>query len=160
MNIEMVLAYDHKQEISELFSEYTRMLVEGDSSFQEYLDIQHYDEEVDHLEMKYGMPAGRLYVVYCDGEAAGCIGLRKIDEQNCEMKRLYVRPQFRGNKIGEKLVRKIIAEAKEIGYTAMLLDTLPFLESALSLYEKNGFYRIECYNDSPVSTSIFMKLDL
>lgn len=160
MNMEMVLAYDHKQEIGELFSEYTNMLVEGESSFQKYLDIQHYDEEVEHLEAKYGMPEGRLYVVYCGGEAAGCIGLRKIDEQNCEMKRLYVRPRFRGNKIGEKLVQKIIADAKEIGYTAMLLDTLPFLKSALSLYEKAGFYRIDCYNDSPVSTSIFMKLDL
>lgn len=160
MNMEMVLAYEHKQEISDLFSEYTNMLVEGDSSFQAYLDLQHYDEEVEHLEMKYGMPEGRLYVVYCDGEAAGCIGLRKIDEQNCEMKRLYVRPRFRGKKIGAMLVQKIIEDAKEIGYTAMLLDTLPFLESALAVYEKAGFYRIGCYNDSPVSTSIFMKLDL
>ncbi len=160
MKMEMVLAYNHKEEIGELFSEYTNMLVEGESSFQEYLDIQHYDEEVEHLEAKYGMPEGRLYVVYCDGEAAGCIGLRKIDEQNCEMKRLYVRPRFRGNKIGEKLVQKIIEDAKEIGYTAMLLDTLPFLQSALSIYEKAGFYRIDCYNDSPVGTSIFMKLDL
>lgn len=160
MKIEIVLAYDHQQEIRELFSEYTGMLVAGDSSFQEYLDLQHFDDEVDHLEVKYGMPYGRLYVVYCDGQAAGCIGLRRIDEQNCEMKRLYVRPQFRGNKIGEKLVQKIIGDAKEIGYAAMLLDTLPFLENAVRIYQKIGFYTIDCYNDSPVSTSIFMKLDL
>ena len=160
MKIEIVLAYDHQQEIRELFSEYTSMLVAGDSSFQAYLDLQHFDDEVDHLEVKYGMPEGRLYVVYCDGQAAGCIGLRRIDEQNCEMKRLYVRPQFRGNKIGEKLVQKIIGDAKEIGYAAMLLDTLPFLESAIAVYEKAGFYNISCYNDSPVRTSIFMKLNL
>ena len=160
MKIEIVLAYDHQQEVRELFSEYTGMLVAGDSSFQEYLDLQHFDDEVDHLEVKYGMPYGRLYVVYCDGQAAGCIGLRRIDEQNCEMKRLYVRPQFRGNKIGEKLVQKIIGDAREIGYAAMLLDTLPFLESAVRIYQKIGFYTIDCYNDSPVSASIFMKLDL
>lgn len=160
MKIEIVLAYDHQQEIRELFSEYTSMLVAGDSSFQAYLDLQHFDDEVNHLEVKYGMPYGRLYVAYCDGQAAGCIGLRRIDEQNCEMKRLYVRPQFRGNKIGEKLVQRIIEDAKAIGYAAMLLDTLPFLESALAVYEKAGFYNISCYNDSPVRTSIFMKLDL
>lgn len=88
------------------------------------------------------------------------MGLRRIDEQNCEMKRLYVRPQFRGNKIGEKLVQRIIGDAREIGYAAMLLDTLPFLESAVRIYQKIGFYTIDCYNDSPVSASIFMRLDL
>ena len=65
-------------------------------SFKKYLDIQNYDEEIEHLEMKYGMPYGRLYLIYCDEKLAGCIGLRKIDNQNCEMKRLYIRPEFRG----------------------------------------------------------------
>ena len=160
MSIEIVEGYEHPQEIGMLFSEYTNMLIENDSSFKKYLDIQHYDEEIEHLETKYGLPYGRLYLVYCDGEAAGCIGLRKIDEQNCEMKRLYVRPEFRGKKIGEQLVRKIITDAKEIGYSYMLLDTLPFLENAILMYKKFGFYEIESYNDSPMCTSIYMKLDL
>lgn len=160
MSIEIVQGYEHPQEIGMLFSEYTNMLIENDSSFKKYLDIQHYDEEIKHLETKYGLPYGRLYLVYCDGEAAGCIGLRKIDEHNCEMKRLYVRPEFRGKKIGEQLVRKIITDAKEIGYSYMLLDTLPFLENAILMYKKFGFYEIESYNDSPISTSIYMKLDL
>ena len=99
MSIEIVQGYEHIQKIGMLFSEYTNMLIENDSSFKKYLDIQHYDEEIKHLETKYGLPYGRLYLVYCDGEAAGCIGLRKIDEHNCEMKRLYVRPEFRGKKI-------------------------------------------------------------
>ncbi len=160
MKTKIIPAYDCKNEITQLFSEYTTMLIEGDSSFKKYLDIQNYDEELAHLEMKYGAPYGRLYLACCDGKAAGCIGLRKIDEANCEMKRLYVRPEFRGNKIGERLISKIITDAREIGYSAMLLDTLPFLESALYLYKKFGFYTIDSYNDSPVSTSIFMKLDL
>jgi len=160
MNIEIVPAYNHPQEIKTLFSEYTNMLIAGDRSFQKYLDIQNYDEEVNHLEIKYGAPSGRLYLALCDGKAAGCIGLKKIDKINCEMKRLYVRPEFRGNKLGEQLIQKIITDAREIGYTYMLLDTLPFLESAIYMYKKFGFYEVECYNDSPLSTSIFMKLDL
>ncbi|MGN1165153.1 MAG: GNAT family N-acetyltransferase [Lachnospiraceae bacterium] len=158
--IQIVPAYDYPQEVKALFSEYTQMLIEGDPSFQKYLDIQHYDDEIKHLEIKYGKPYGRLYLAYCDEKVAGCIGLRKIDQQNCEMKRLYVRPQFRENHIGDQLIRKIIEDARKIGYSHMLLDTLPFLESAVHMYKRYGFYEIESYNDSPMDTSIYMKLDL
>ena len=160
MNIEIVLAYMHTQEINALFSEYTNMLMTNDSSFQNYLDIQHYEEEIIDIEKKYGMPFGRLYLAYCNGEVAGCIGLKNIDKKNCEMKRLYVKPQFRGKNIGKLLVQKIITEAKEIGYSHMLLDTLPFLEKAIYLYKQFGFYTIDSYNNSPMSTSIYMRLDL
>lgn len=160
MDIKIVLAYMHTQEITALFSEYTNMLVANDRSFQNYLDLQRYDEEIQHLEEKYGMPSGRLYLAYCDGEAAGCIGLKNMDGKNCEMKRLYVKPQFRGKNIGKLLIQKIIGDAKEIGYSYMLLDTLPFLEKAIHMYEKFGFYTIDCYNNSPMSTSIYMRLDL
>ncbi len=160
MNVEIVLAYMHTQEINALFSEYTNMLIANDNSFQNYLDLQDYDEEINHLEEKYGMPSGRLYLAYCNEEAAGCIGLRNIDERNCEMKRLYVRPKFREKNIGKLLVQKIITDAKEIGYSYMLLDTLPFLEKAIHMYKKFGFYTIDSYNNSPMNTSIYMKLDL
>lgn len=76
------------------------------------------------------------------------------------MKRLFVRPSFRGKQIGNQLIQQIINDAKEIGYSYMLLDTLPFLKSAIHMYKKFGFYEIESYNDSPMSSSIFMKLDL
>ena len=76
------------------------------------------------------------------------------------MKRLYVRSQFRGCKIGNYLVEKIVADAKQVGYKYMLLDTLPFLSGALHIYKKMGFYEIPCYNNSPMDTSIYMKLDL
>ena len=160
MNIEIVSAYQHQQEINTLFTEYTNLLTANDPSFQEYLDIQHYEEEINHLKEKYGMPSGRLYLAYCDKTAAGCIGLKKIDEMNCEMKRLYVRPQCRGKNIGKLLVQKIITDAKEIGYSHILLDTLPFLEKAIHMYEEFGFYPIDCYNNSPMCTSIYMRLDL
>lgn len=160
MNTEIIPAYRHKEEIRVLFSEYTSMLTANDPSMQGYLAIQNYEEELSHLEEKYGPPSGRLYLACCGREAAGCIGLKKIDDQNCEMKRFYVRPQFRGRKLGVQLMQKIIMDAREIGYSHMLLDTLPFLEDAIRMYKKSGFYTIDRYNDSPVSTSIYMRLDL
>jgi len=160
MSIKILPAYDFPEEIKLLFSEYTDILIEGDPSFKEYLEIQNYDDELKHLEKKYGLPYGRLYLVYYNNEVAGCIGLKKIDEKNCEMKRLYVRPKFRGKQIGEQLIEKIIKAAKEIGYSYMLLDTLPFLKGAIYLYKKYGFYEIASYNNSPMDTSIYMKLDL
>ena len=160
MSIKILPAYDFPEEIKLLFSEYTDILIEGDPSFKEYLEIQNYDDELKHLEKKYGLPYGRLYLVYYNNEVAGCIGLKKIDKKNCEMKRLYVRLEFRGKQIGEKLIEKIIKDAKERGYSFMLLDTLPFLKSAINLYKKYGFYEITSYNNSPMETSIYMKLDL
>lgn len=160
MSIQIIPAYDQPEKVGALFSEYTDMLIEGDPSFQKYLDIQHYDEELRSLEAKYGAPDGRLYLAYCDGELAGCIALRRLDSQNCEMKRLYVRPAFRGKHIGALLVEKIIEDAREIGYSHMLLDTLSFLQSAIHMYKKFGFNETEKYNDSPMDTSIYMKLDL
>ncbi len=160
MGLNFVPAYGFPSETGELFREYTDMLIAGDPSFKEYLAIQDYDEELKHLEGKYGFPYGRLYLAYYDGELAGCIGLRKIDGQNCEMKRLYVRSQFRGKRIGTQLIQRIIEDARQIGYSCMLLDTLPFLESAIHLYREYGFYETDSYNESPMSTSIFMKMDL
>lgn len=160
MSIEITLAYDKLEEIRSLFSEYTDMLIEGDSFFKEYLAVQNYEVELKHLDVKYGLPNGRLYLAHCDGALAGCIGLKEIDNQNCEMKRLYVRPQFRGKHIGNKLVEKIINDAKEIGYSHMVLDTLPFLKSAIYMYKSYGFYEITCYNNSTMESSIYMQLDL
>ena len=160
MRLELIPGYDRPAELLSLFTEYTRMLVSHDPSFQIYLDIQHYADEIRDLEAKYGRPEGRLYLALWEGEAAGCIALRKLDEQRCEMKRLYVRPEYRGEKLGEVLVRKIIGDAREIGYKHMMLDTLPFLQSAIHMYKKLGFYETDCYNDSPMDTTIFMRLDL
>lgn len=160
-NLELVYAYDRPQEVGELFKEYTDMLIEGDSTFAEYLKIQKYDKELENPASKYGMPEGRLYLAYVDEKLAGCVGLKKLDEEGqCELKRLYVRPQFRGKKMGERLLDVILQDAKEIGYKAMLLDTLPFLKTAIEMYQRRGFYEIPCYNDSPIDTTIYMKIDL
>ena len=160
MSINIVYGYDYKDEIKSLFTEYTEYLVENDNEFKKYLEIQKYDNEIENLEDKYGMPWGRLYIAFYENQVAGCIALRKLNETECEMKRLYVKPEFRNKGIAKMLVEKVISDSKEIGYSSMLLDTLPFLQTAIKMYKKIGFYEIGCYNDSPLDNTIYMKLDL
>lgn len=160
MSLEIVLAYDRADEVRELFAEYMDMLLEGDPTFAGYLTIQNYDDELKDLSHKYGLPDGRLYLAYSNGVLAGSIALRKIDEERCELKRMYIKPEFRRRGIARTLVKQLISDAKEIGYQCMLLDTLPFLQIAINMYKKLGFYEIGRYNDSPMDTSIYMKLDL
>lgn len=131
-----------------------------ESGFKHYLELQHYGGEIANPSVKYGLPGGRLYIAYADELAAGCIALRRLSETACEMKRLYVRPEFRDQGLARRLTGLIISEAKKIGYRYMLLDTLPGLESAIKLYESMGFYRIPPYNDSPVDKTVFMRLDM
>ncbi len=160
MSINIVYGYDYKDEIKSLFTEYTEYLVENDVEFKKYLEIQKYDNEIENLEDKYGMPWGRLYIAFYENQVAGCIALRKLNDTQCEMKRLYVKPEFRNKGIAKMLVEKVISDSKEIGYSSMLLDTLPFLQTAIKMYKKIGFYEIGCYNDSPLDNTIYMKLDL
>lgn len=160
MRIEIKEGYEYKEEIISLFNEYTQILINGNAEFGAYLKKQNYARETENLEGKYGRPYGRLYIVFFDGNPAGCIALRKIDNLNCEMKRLYVKPRYRGNGIGALLVKHIITEAEEIGYKHILLDTLPFLKRAIAMYKAYGFYEIESYNNSPMDTLIYLKYDL
>ncbi len=160
MKPDIIPAYDSLQEIGQLFTEYTDYLVEENPSVKAYLQIQDYEKELSHLGEKYGPPYGRLYLACLGDHPAGCIGLQKLDAQTGEMKRLYVRPEFRGHRIGRHLIEKVIGDAQDIGYTVLLLDTLPFLQNAISLYRQYGFYEIPRYNDSPLDSSIYMRLDL
>ena len=160
MGYELVPAYSHKAEVKELFTEYTDMLVEGESRFKQYLDIQNYDDELNDLEHKYGMPDGRLYIAKDGERPVGCIGFKRLDGEGCEMKRLYVVPEYRGRGLARFLTELAISEAKAAGYGFILLDTLPFLVGAQKLYESMGFYRIEKYNDSPMENAIYLRLDL
>lgn len=161
MRFEIVPGYDRREEILALFTEYTDMLVKTDESFAAYLEIQHYEEEVRDLRVKYGEPEGRLYLALAeDGAPAGCIALHRLDAERCELKRLYVRPAFRGQGLASALVARLLDEARQIGYRAILLDTLPALESAVRMYRGLGFYEIPCYNDSPIEKTYFFRLDL
>ena len=161
MTFQIIPGYDRKEEIRALFTEYTDMLKDADENFAHYLDIQHYDDELRDLRAKYGEPAGRLYVALAeDGAPAGCIALHRLDDERCELKRLYVRPAYRGQGLASTLVARILDDARTIGYRAVLLDTLPALESATRMYRGLGFYEIPCYNDSPIERTYFFRLDL
>lgn len=151
---------EHIEEIRELFEEYTQMLVDGDPAFRQYLDIQHFDEEMLNLAKKYKSPFGRLFILFVDHKPAGCVGFKKLNEKSCEMKRLYLRPAYRGSHLSQILLDLILEEAKNEKYETMYIDTLPFLKSAIRLYEKYGFVLTDRYNDSPMDSSIFMRKKL
>ena len=157
MSTEIMLAYDKKEDIRLLFTEYMAMLVANDPTFAASLAMQNYDEEIDHLQDKYGGTDGRLYIAYVDGQPAGCVAIHHFDAGRCELKRLYVRPCCRGHHVATQLMDKILAAAVEIGYSSILLDTLPFLKEALQLYRKYDFEEIPAYYDTPVVTTIFME---
>ena len=108
---------------------------------------------------RYAPPRGRLLLVQVDGELAGCVALRPKEGTACEMKRLYLRPAFHGRGLGRKLAEHVISEARALGYTSLLLDTLPTMQAAIRLYESLGFVRRGAYYAAP-DTNIFMELPL
>jgi ribosomal protein S18 acetylase RimI-like enzyme len=141
-------------EIRELFLEYARSL-----DFN--LCFQSFDKEVQNLPGEYAPPHGRLFLCRVDGAAAGCIALKPLSAGICEMKRLYVRPQHRGMRLGQTLVRRIIEEARQVGYTAMRLDTIAGkMEAAIKLYQSLGFQEISPYYDNPIPNAIYFELKL
>ncbi|MCX7780785.1 MAG: GNAT family N-acetyltransferase [Negativicutes bacterium] len=124
------------------------------------LCFQNFEQELAGLPGDYRPPDGRLYLAADDGKVAGCIALRRFDETTCEMKRLYVRPQFRGCGLARKLTEKIITDAREIGYCMMLLDTLPTMQVAQALYFSLGFREIPSYRFNPVPGTRYLCLNL
>lgn len=140
--------------IRSLFTEYQQWL-----NFS--LCFQGFDKELAGLPGKYAAPNGRLYLAEYDGAIAGCIALRPMDDEGvCEMKRLFVREEFRGKKIGKLLVDTILADAKAIGYRTMRLDTLQRMETARALYTKLGFKIIPAYYNNPMDEVVYMELKL
>jgi GNAT superfamily N-acetyltransferase len=141
-------------EARELFREYEAWL--GMS-----LCFQDFENEVATLPGKYAMPDGRLLLAYSDDSLAGCIALRPLEEGVCEMKRLFVRDAFRGQQIGVMLIERLIADAREIGYSKMRLDTFPpKMGKAVKLYESHGFRPIVPYYENPHDGVLFMELTL
>jgi GNAT superfamily N-acetyltransferase len=128
------------------------------------LCFQNFERELQELPGKYALPAGRLLLAFDfsggQKQAAGCGALRPIEKDICEMKRLFVRPQFRGFGIGRSLAESLIAAAQEIGYSAMRLDTLPTMQEAHKLYRQLGFQEIPAYVENRVPGSFFLELDL
>ena len=157
---ELIPAFDRSEALRPLYDEYETMLLRTDPTFIRSLDQQNYDDEIAHLEDKYGPPRGRFYLLYVDGALAGCVGMKPLDDQHVELKRLYVRPAFRGENLGEYLTKRILDDARQAGYSHVRLDTLPPLKTALALYRRLGFYEIPAYYDCLIPETIFMEYRL
>ncbi len=138
----------------ELFLEYAESL--GFS-----LCFQNFDEELADLPGDYAPPEGRLLLAEYEAQLAGCVALHKLAPGICEMKRLYLRPPFRGKGLGRILTDRIIAEARHIGYQRMRLDTVePVMKDAVAMYRKLGFHEIAPYCENPIAGAMYMELQL
>lgn len=125
------------------------------------LCFQNFAQELAGLPGEYVPPSGRLLLAFTDDQISGCVALRKIGEGACEMKRLFLRPDFRGQGLGRQLAEAIINEARQIGYQRMLLDTLPGkMDQAIAMYRSFGFKEIPPYYENPVRDALFMELAL
>ena len=138
----------------ELFLEYAQSLGVN-------LCFQNFEEELAALPGHYSPPHGRLLLAEYDGQLAGCVALHQWEPGVCEMKRLYLRPSFRGKGLGRVIAETIIAEARNIGYQCMRLDTIePIMKDAVEMYRKLGFREIAPYRPNPIAGAMYMELQL
>jgi putative acetyltransferase len=149
-----VEAAEHIVAARELFLEYAQSL--GFS-----LCFQGFDQELASLPGDYAPPRGRLLLALVEAAPAGCVALHQLEPAICEMKRLYVRPQFRGLRLGRALVDRVLAEAREIGYAKMRLDTVePVMRDAVRMYRALGFREIAPYRANPIPGALYMEREL
>ncbi|HUY15611.1 MAG TPA: PhzF family phenazine biosynthesis isomerase [Terriglobia bacterium] len=151
--VEPVLTPAELDEIKALFQEYA-----GSLNFS--LCFQGFDRELAGLPGEYAPPAGVLLLARTEGRFAGCVALRRLGDDVCEMKRLYVRPEFRGKDTGRELVRTLFNEARRRAYQVMRLDTVPIMKEAIGLYRSLGFREIQPYRENPVPGAVFMEIAL
>lgn len=140
--------------IRELFLEYAQSL-----NFS--LCFQSFEKELAQLPGDYAPPDGRLLLAAQGSQLAGCVALHKLEDQICEMKRLYLRPAFRGKGLGRVLAERVVADAREIGYKRLRLDTVePVMRDAVALYRKLGFREIAPYRENPIEGALYMEREL
>jgi putative acetyltransferase len=137
-----------------------RLVEEYASSLNLDLSFQNFAQELDHFETEYSRPAGAFLLAREKGSFVGCVGLRKVSDTVGEIKRLYVAPSARGLGLGQALVRGIVDEGKQLGYARLVLDTLPSMLEARSLYHELGFKPVAPYRYNPVSGTAFLELQL
>lgn len=148
--MEICNGVDYLDQVKELIIEYTKRLGRD-------LSFQNIEEELQDPTKKYTAPEGELLVAVEDEKVMGMVAYHRHSNSRCEMKRLYVKPEYRKIKLGEKLVLEIIEHAKKAGYKEMVLDTIIPLEAAIHLYKKVGFVECEAYYYNPMSDVLYLK---
>jgi len=144
---------DDRATVLSLFREYVTSLAED-------ISFQNVDDELAALPGKYARPGGVVLIAWDGAEAAGAVAYRMFEPGVCEMKRLYIRPAFRGRGLGRELAEELIEDARAHGYRTMLLDTLASMASARALYRDLGFAPVEPYYENPLPGVAYMALDL
>ncbi len=146
---------------SEQIAQARELFLEYAASLGFSLCFQNFDAELAGLPGDYSAPDGRLLLAEHDGQLAGCGALHRLNGDFCEMKRLYLRPQFRGKGVGRAMAERLIADAREIGYKRMRLDTVgPVMQDAVAMYRKLGFKEIAAYRENPMAGTLYMELEL
>lgn len=153
LNFAQAISQEQISTARELFLEYA-------ASLKIDLCFQGFDKELKELPGEYAPPHGRLFLFSYDSQLAGCGALRKQDEGIGEMKRLYLKPAFRGKGLGRAMTMHLINEARALGYKSVRLDTLPMMREAISLYRSLGFREIEPYRPNPIVGALYMELEL
>lgn len=153
MNIIVARTSEHYHEAVELFKEYAVSLGID-------LQFQKFDNELHVLPTMYGPPVGELWLVEEDGNFVGCAALRKLEEGICELKRMYIRPSYRGKRWGQELMDVALQTAQSLGYYIMRLDSLQRLEAAVKLYTSYGFQQISPYNFNPEADVVYFEKKL
>ncbi len=151
MHIKFVRTPEEIEQIRNLFREYAASL-EFDLEFQDFA------EELQTLPGSYARPEGELFLCEEDGVSIGCAALRRIDPDICELKRMYLKPEWRGKGLGKVIAFEVIKHAQELGYKKIRLDTIATMKEAIALYEKIGFKEIAPYRYNPIKGAKFMEL--
>lgn len=142
------------------YREARALLREYEAEIEVDLCFQGFQEELKTLERVYGPPGGILFLLRQEDRTAGCVALKDLGGGVCEMKRLFLRPGFRGEGLGRRCAERIVQAAREMGYGAMRLDTLPAMRAAIALYRSLGFTEIPRYTENPLEGALFMELRL
>jgi GNAT superfamily N-acetyltransferase len=136
-----------------LFEEYAALL-------QVDLSFQNFSEELASIDQQYHKPSGGLILAFCEGEPAGCAGVRNLAPETAELKRMFVKDKYRGHKIGVSLLQQTIELSKALNYKKLRLDTLENMIRAQALYHSFGFKEIPSYRFNPLAGTIYMEKDL